>query len=129
MYASTMTGIKSGSMINVSLAKKGIYIVKIASSSGIYAFKAVGSNEINKFTTGLYNGSTAIQSGFKSALLSAASDFSFNIGDSLRVSIYKSGLYARPKIMVISSSYPTLTYRAILPDILILSKTPSLQSA
>ncbi|MBN2699163.1 MAG: T9SS type A sorting domain-containing protein [Bacteroidales bacterium] len=103
-YESSLHAIQSGSVISVSLAKSGIYIVKVAASSGSYTFRTVGSSRVIAFKINLDDQPAPVESGYKSALISAASDFSFNIGDSLRVSVFKDRLYASPQIVVVSNS-------------------------
>lgn len=106
LYASLPLQITKGNSIHINLAKYGVYFVKIESSRGSTTYKAIGSYNVNAFDVALNYQKPLINTRLKSSLNNYDSDFSFEIGDSLRVSIYKDGFYTMPNIQPILASIP-----------------------
>ncbi len=104
LYISGFILIKSGNIINVELGKEGIYIVKIESSIGVQTFKALGYHNYGLIESTIEEQNISKTEKIKSSLIYSETDFSFKIGDSLRISVYKDGYYARPKVLKISTS-------------------------
>lgn len=96
--------IVSGNEINVQLAKIGVYFVKLENSLGTKTFKALGSDNINSFGVELGSRKHRINTNLKSSLNMYDSDFSFEIGDGIKVSVYKSGYIAESNTQTISES-------------------------
>jgi uncharacterized protein (TIGR02145 family) len=96
--------LKSGSSINVDLGIGGVYFVKLVSATGSKTFKAIGALNSGLLGTSIQDNNSNITGSFKSSFHLSVSDFSFNEGDSLRVSVYKNEYYSRPKVFEIVES-------------------------
>lgn len=108
VYLSPPMHITAGNAINVQLAKIGVYFVKLETSSGAKTFKALGSSMVNSFGVELGYQKQRINTSLKTSLNSNDSDFSFEIGDDIRVSVYKSDYWSPPKTQAITSSLSLL---------------------
>lgn len=108
VYSSPPMHSTAGNTINVHLAKIGVYFVKLETSSGAKTFKALGSNKVNSFGVELGYQKQRIHTSLKSNLNTYDSDFSFEIGDDIRVSVYKSDYWTPPKMQAITSSLSLL---------------------
>lgn len=108
VYLSPPMHITAGNAINVQLAKIGVYFVKLETSSGAKTFKALGSNKVNSFGADISYQRQRIHTSLKSNLNTYDSDFSFEIGDDIRISVYKSDYWTPPKMQAITSSLSLL---------------------
>lgn len=106
LYVSSPLYITDGNSIHINLAKHGVYLVKIESSIGSKTFKAKGSSAISVFSVKLNYQKPRNNASLKSSLNTYDSDFSFEIGDRISVSVYKNGYWASSNIHQISSSIP-----------------------
>jgi|GEM_PF-973269 len=106
MYQSSPLQIIKGNAIHIHLAKYGVYFVKIESSIGSKTFKAIGSNNINTFSVNTNYEKSLKDANLKNNLNIYDTDFSFETGDSLRVSVFKNGYYTRPDEHIITTSIP-----------------------
>lgn len=104
IYSAPPMNITAGNSINVQLANMGIYFVKVESAIGSKTFKALGSNNISEFGVALNYHKPLNSTNLKSSLNTYDSDFSFEIGDDLRVSVYKNGYWAPSKTQSITTS-------------------------
>jgi uncharacterized protein (TIGR02145 family) len=104
LYSAPSMMLKSGSSINVDLGIGGVYFVKLVSALGSKTFKAIGALNSGILGTSIQDNNSNISGSFKSSFHLSESDFSFNEGDSLRVSIYKNEYYSRPKVFEIVES-------------------------
>ncbi len=95
VYTSEHKTMFPGNSIKVQLAATGVYFVQIQSPIGNKTFKAIGSDNKTSYAIEITE-NTATAPIFKSSFLVAEDDFSFMIGDSLRISAYKTNLYVRP---------------------------------
>lgn len=103
LYSSSTISLCTGVTLNIALGKDGIFIVEISTSMGSMSYMAVGSGNNSKFnveTEEQYNRRGRL----KNRMNDFVSEFSFNIGDSLRVSVFRDGYYARPKSCIINAS-------------------------
>ncbi len=88
----------------IALERNGFFFVEVNTSYGTKTYKAVGvgySNHVNIATSDAYRSKNDY---LKSERLYGSSDFKLKVGDSLRVSIYKNGYYASPKIIKAETS-------------------------
>jgi len=106
VYASSPLQLINQNSIHIKLAKTGIYLVKIESVLSVVTFKAVGSNNIHEFGVNINYQMLLQNAGSKSSLRTYDSDFSFEIGDRLKVSGYKNGYWATSNINQVFSSIP-----------------------
>jgi len=79
--------------INVKIPYAGIYILKLHSTAGVASYKVAGAENSGTFSYALSenNGSETAFSQLKSVSEKNESDFSFQKGDSLRVTAYLNG--------------------------------------
>lgn len=96
IYSESNKWINPGNSIKVQPGATGVYLVKIETPQKTQSFKVIGQtlNTINKVE--ILDG-TPIVPTTKSATFSAQVNFAFNIGDSIRVSVFKSGFYSFPE--------------------------------
>lgn len=87
VYSSPPMHSIAGNTINVHLAKIGVYFVKLETSSGAKTFKALGSNKVNSFGVELGYKKQRINTSLKSNLNTYDPDFSFEIGDDIRLTL------------------------------------------
>jgi len=106
VYASSPIQLINGNSIHIQLAKTGIYLVKIESVLGAKTFKALGSANIDAFDVSLNFQKLSRNTNLKSSFNAYDSDFSFEVGDRISVSVYKDGYWAASNIHQISSSIP-----------------------
>ncbi|HKM94272.1 MAG TPA: FISUMP domain-containing protein, partial [Prolixibacteraceae bacterium] len=93
----------AGNSINVRLSTSGVFIVRIEAPFGAQTFKAIGTENVSEHAVEITDQiNSPIKT--KSASLLNDADFSFSIGDSLRVSVYKNDYYAPPIGMYIVNS-------------------------
>lgn len=104
LYFNSLQNIIAGNSIDVQLANMGVYFVKVESTIGSKTFKALGSNNINEFAVALNYQKPIKNTNLKRSLNTYGSDFSFQIGDVLRVSVYKSGYWVESKTQTITTS-------------------------
>ena len=103
IFAKKLTGLETNNSIAVELPGSGTYFITLVSRESTQTFKAIGSNSIGNVK---FNYSNGIGNYFKSVDITATqfSDFSFQIGDSLKISVYKSGYSATLYISEISEN-------------------------
>ncbi len=106
LYSISPLTLRAGNSINVELANVGIYFVQIVSSRGSKTYKAIGSMNYSSIQAYITGEHLTDESSLKSSITIFESDFSFELGDSLRVSIYKDGYYTSPQSFLIENSKP-----------------------
>ena len=102
VYAQTIHDVNPQEIITVNIPSAGMYVLSIETKSGRVQFKAFGSNSGWHGTYNLSikqqpiqnNNAATTQTTRKSALLS--DDFSYQVGDSLRVTAFLDGHYTHP---------------------------------
>ena len=104
IYISTPMKASAGSIIKVSLPTGGMYFVKIKAESESKTYKAFGSLNSSKIQSQIIEGVVPKKEVLKSQMVTLETDFSFSVGDSLRVSVFKDEYYAKPLTFEIKSS-------------------------
>ncbi len=95
---------RSGDVIDVHLPGGDIYIVEVATEYGSKAFKAIGSLSKGAIQI-MKNGDPNSGDGrLKNTPEFNYADFSFQAGDSIRISVFRDGYYSRPAGLKIISS-------------------------
>jgi hypothetical protein len=95
IYSESNKLINPGNSIKVQPGATGVYLIKIETPKETHSFKVIGqtAKTLNKIE--VLDGSSTITP-IKSAEYSVNENFAFKIGDSIRVSVYKSNKYAAP---------------------------------
>ena len=95
IYSESNKLINPGNSIKVQPGATGVYLVKIETPQGTQSFKVIGQtlNTVNKVEVIDWN---PVITPIKNASFSVEDNFSYNIGDSIRVSIFKSNHFASP---------------------------------
>lgn len=93
IYTSGKNPVHANNTITLELNSLGVFFVKLESPSVVQSFKSIGVSNLNNFTVNISEVNT-FQSHFKSAMPAEDPDFSFEIGDSLRITALKTGYYA-----------------------------------
>lgn len=104
LHNASYMNLTAGSTINIRLAYAGVFIVELKNALGSVSYKGIGSHENSNYDVSIQESGSSFQQTLKSSLIEDVSDFSFDVGDSLRVSVYREGYYARPRAVEISSS-------------------------
>lgn len=102
VYVSEKKMLKAGNSIRVQLSSSGVFFVKIEAPVGIRTFKVIGADNFKEYDVEISDIST--KATVKSAVKSINNDFSFNTGDSIRVSVYKWTYNAPQQNYIIDSS-------------------------
>ena len=104
VYISDGLNINQNSILKVKLPGEGFYLVNISTSMGRKSFKARGANSYGfvSLSSSGYTNENEVND-LKSSKFKS-SDFSFQKGDSLRISAFHEGYYVRPIIKVLSES-------------------------
>ena len=105
MYSTGKIVILPGNSIRVQLSSPEIFLVKLESPAFNKTFKAVGSNIINNYRIEITEGNYR-RTELKSTLKSNVEDFSFEVGDSLRIYSFKRGYYASEIRFKVENSQP-----------------------
>ena len=92
-----------GKALQVRLTTQGVFFVQFDSPAESRTFKAAGAFQAASFDILLIDINPEIQRN-KSGILSEAESTIFLPGDTIRVSVYKNGYYARPQGMKIATS-------------------------
>jgi len=103
LYFTTLMNISGYGSIKVLLGGKGMFFVKLRSSSETRIFKAAGSGGQKYFQVNLHEGIYPDWNK-KGASLSLESDFNIHIGDDVKVTAYKEDLYADPLILQVTDN-------------------------
>lgn len=88
--------------INIQLGLPHLFLVKFETVSGSQTFKAIGSENRNGYNAEISDESNL--NVLKSTLAEFDNEFSFSVGDSIRISAYKSGYYAEPIDLKVTNS-------------------------
>lgn len=108
LYFSESLMLKPGNSLNIQLPKTGLYIVKIESSNFQQTFKAIGKNGNGDMTitTSSETPDYFYEKDLKVAEIEANEDFSFMVGDSLRIFAYSKQreLFANPEMFQVKDS-------------------------
>jgi len=103
VFATKGKTILPGNTVEIKLVNEGVFFVRFDTPAETKTFKAVGVNQADDFDVSVTpSNMNRVQE--KSGILSDASLANFLPGDTIRVSIYKNGYYARPKGMKITTS-------------------------
>ena len=92
-----------GNALQVRLTTQGVFFVRFDTPAESRTFKAVGALQSTNFDILVQEINTE-NPRYKSGILSEAKATNFLPGDTIRVSVYKNGYYARPKGMKIATS-------------------------
>ncbi len=100
IYSESNKLINPGNLIRVQPGATGVYLVTIETPQVTQSFKVIGQtvNSVNKVE--ILDGNPVITN-TKSASFSIENNFSFNIGDSIRMSVFKTNNYAASKAHLI----------------------------
>lgn len=101
IYSSASQAIYPGNSVEVKLAETGVFLVRVESDLGRQAFKGIGLAGVNNY------GVAVKDNGFLEVTTKSAEkafDFEYSIGDSLRISVYKTEYYSQPQLMKIENS-------------------------
>jgi len=91
--------------ININIPNSGLYIVNIHSQLGNQSFKVAGSGNSGTFSSSIYINKTGTNVlSLKSLSLKSESNFSFQQGDSLRVTAYLDGNRTYPVTFAVNES-------------------------
>jgi len=103
VYISPAVLISSFQSVNVTIGVSGVFLVRIASKSGNRSFKVTG--QAGTGIIGIANRAlTAGDYRLKDAAIGFSGEFSYQQGDSLRISVYKKSWYAYPGSLKINTS-------------------------
>ena len=105
IYSESNKLINPGNSIRVQPGATGVYLIKIETLQGTRSFKVIGQTIYSENKVEILDGTSVITSQ-KSATYRVDENFDFNIGDNIRVSIYKSNNFAKPIINRIENSRP-----------------------
>ena len=94
LYSNSSLMIRSGQSLEVCIGNSGVYIVRLETDYGSATFKAIGAPGGGNISSEIREIPFNSQDRLKSA--SGASEFIFSVGDSIRISVYRKNLYARP---------------------------------
>ncbi len=89
--------------VNIRIGVVGIYLVKIETTNETKTFKVLGQAS-NGSVSASSEGGIKTDNSLKSTTIGETNDFSFQIGDSIRVSVYKNTFYAYPQKLSIDYS-------------------------
>jgi uncharacterized protein (TIGR02145 family) len=103
VFSSSQLRVGNGHSINMNIGMPGIFIVKVFSGNNNQPFKAIGRNETGQITLSSLNDNTST-SNTKSSQVNYSEDFSFQVGDSLQVTVYKKAFYAIPERLKVSGN-------------------------
>lgn len=96
IYSESNKLIYPGNSIMVQPGAAGVYLVRIETSNEAQSFKVTGFDIEKPNKVEVIDGKS-INPTTKSAILSAEDNFAFNIGDSIRVSVFKNGYFSFPE--------------------------------
>ena len=93
IYSSGKNTLQANNIIRLELESVGVFLVKLESPEFVQSFKSIGAGYLNSFNVKITDEGNSKEI-LKSASKIKAADFSFEVGDSLRISSYKRGYYA-----------------------------------
>jgi hypothetical protein len=96
IYSESNKQIYPGNSIKVQPGATGVYLVSIETPQETQSFKVIGQTAKTLNKVEVLDGTPTI-SPTKSAIYSVDDNFAFNIGDSIRVSVFKNGYYSFPE--------------------------------
>jgi hypothetical protein len=121
IWYSVENQVQPESSIRVHVGATGLYVVKVETAWQVQSFKAVGAIGQGSQNVEVIAGSTNTTGtpDIKSASISYSTDFSYDIGDTIRMSAYKDGLYALPVGMRIKQpDFVNFLFRASTVDLI-----------
>ena len=93
IYISGKKLLHENDIIRLELESVGVFIVKLESPDFVQSFKSIGSNGLNNFNVKIAAEGNSNKT-LKSTSIVKDADFSFEVGDSLRIYSFKRGYYA-----------------------------------
>ena len=100
MYATGKIILNSENSFRFKLNTSGVFFIKIETPIGNQTFKAIGFSDVKEQVIEI----TGSNNSFKSSLIKGEEDFSYIIGDRIRISVYKNDYYALPSMFNITYS-------------------------
>jgi uncharacterized protein (TIGR02145 family) len=93
IYTTTFNDISLNNRITIKMDLPGVFIINILSNNNSQSFKAIGNSNNDKIyiNSSTYNN---LESIIPKSLNLNTEDFSFQTGDSLKVTVYKNGYYS-----------------------------------
>jgi hypothetical protein len=105
VYSLNNQMLAKGNVLNIHIGQSGLYLIKVKSERGIQTFKATGSSrQKNRNITASITGYPVPVFHFKSAEAVSDNDFSFSLGDSIRITAFKQRYYTYPVVLKVSAS-------------------------
>lgn len=102
VYSSSKRILQGKNSIRVQLGPAHLFLVMIETGSGAQTFKVIGSENIHDYSVKISDEKNF--NVLKSNLADFSNEFSFSVGDSIRISAYKSGYYAEPIDLKVTNS-------------------------
>lgn len=106
---------RANQQVQISIPNPGLYIVHFCTAQNAFSFKAFGGNTGGSITSTLINGVALNEDVSKNAVVHSLSDFTFQKGDSLHVSIALKDYKAEPIKLKVDQS-ETLTFILKVPE-------------
>lgn len=106
VYTSGRKILHPDNIVQIELESTGVFFIKLESSYLQQTFKAIGVNDFNRFNIRIADGISSKLFLKSSQMAKRTTDFSFNIGDSLRIKAFKRGYYASEIRLKIENSQP-----------------------
>jgi hypothetical protein len=103
IYTSGKKTLHANNIIRLELESVGVFLVKLESQHFVQSFKTIGSNDLNNFNINVTDRNRT-KINLKSTTIVKDADFSFEVGDSLRISSFKKGYYAPPTEIKVENS-------------------------
>ncbi len=104
LYFQRYNSLNTSNAIDIKLGKPGVYFIHLQSPYGLKTYKALGANQNGLLDVTLGGDQPSQKKNFDSQSFNRQSDFSFQEGDSIRISVYKADYYSPPRILVIENS-------------------------
>lgn len=102
VYSQGKRILQGNNSINIQLGTSQLFLVRLETLSGSQTFKVVGSENRSGYNV-IISDETNVNV-LKSTPAEFDNEFSFSVGDSIRISAYKSGYYAAPVDLKVTGS-------------------------
>jgi len=102
VYSSGKRILQGKNSIRIQLGPSHLFLVLFETGLGAQTFKVIGSENIHDYSVKISDEKNF--NVIKSNLVDFSNEFSFSIGDSIRISAYKSGYYAEPVGLKVTGS-------------------------
>ena len=127
LYAIQRKRFLPNTTVSLHLGLSGIYLVRVCSPYGEQAFKILGADiNVKKGIQAEFSGGHYLSSGLKNTKAVQNEGFTFNLGDSLRITAYKTGCYSESEAFRIDGSRSFhFFFREGLPPVADFSASPT----